>query len=354
MSAPPDPTPDPAPDPAPTEGPTPGAGAAPPSGRPWRRRLARAAAVLVGLPVLLIVVAQVRLRHVPWTVPEDQRPPALATGAFTPGPGAALRLRYLGISGYELTDGTTTLLLDPQPTRPSGLALLLPIDADPALAERWCPRADFVLVNHTHHDHGMDAGVIARRTGATVVGTQSTLNLARSRGVAPDKLRLARPGEPMRLGTFDVDVCSSRHTDIIVSNPMSGVVAPDAGRLFFWQYSQDGCVGFRLRSNGASVWFHPTSTWAPGELMGLPAATLILGINGEPMYGEKVRGILAECRPRRVLPTHYDNFLQPIEKGLALMPGLDYEAARQAVREAAPDAAWWALDYDWSVDLPPD
>ncbi|MBI2361860.1 MAG: hypothetical protein HYV15_00535, partial [Elusimicrobia bacterium] len=56
---------------------------------------------------LLVASAAVfRFRHRPY------RPPAFSSEA---GP---LRLRYTGVSGYELGDGKTTVLLDPVATRP--------------------------------------------------------------------------------------------------------------------------------------------------------------------------------------------------------------------------------------------
>jgi L-ascorbate metabolism protein UlaG (beta-lactamase superfamily) len=36
-------------------------------------------------------------------------------------------------------------------------------------------RADFILVTHTHYDHVLDVPYIATKTGATVIGTESTV-----------------------------------------------------------------------------------------------------------------------------------------------------------------------------------
>ena len=53
---------------------------------------------------------------------------------------------------------------------------------------------------------------------------------------ASELARVVKPGDHLTLGTFTVDVRSSRHTDIAgISQPMSGVIPPDAGSLWFWQ-----------------------------------------------------------------------------------------------------------------------
>lgn len=319
-----------------------------------RRRLLSLAGALVGVPVLAVLVFLVAVRHVPWTIPEAHRGPAELRTPLPAGQG--LSLRYLGVSGYEVTDGVTTILLDPTPTRPPPLALLSgPLSPDEALGAKECPKADAILVNHTHHDHALDVPPIALRTGALVVGSPSTVNLARSRGVPEARTRVVKPGQRLTVGTFTIDVRGARHADIAgVSQPMDGVVAPTAGPLWFFQYGLDETLFYRLEANGTSLWFHPTSTFAAGEVTGPPAPTLIVGVTGEAQTAAKVHGLLAEAKPRRVLPTHYDNFFQPWEKGLAKMPGLDLDAARALFVGADPGLAWVTLDQGERIFLPPD
>jgi L-ascorbate metabolism protein UlaG (beta-lactamase superfamily) len=318
----------------------------------WRRRLVWLIALAALAPVGLVMAAVGMFRHVPYQVPAEwtfQTPserPADQDGGLT--------VRYLGISGYEVSDGETTLLLDPQLTRPTVLGLWQgPLTPDEALLEA-CPKADFILVNHGHYDHALDAPALALRTGATVVGTQSSINLALARGVPPGQTLLAQPGQRLVLGTFTIDVRPSRHPAILgMPEPMPGVIPPDAGPLWWWQFTQDGALCYRLLAAGTSLWFHPTPTHE-GELNGLPARNLIMGVNGEPLTPGLAAEVLGEVRPRRVIPTHFDNFLQPRGRGLALMPELDLGAARDCVRGADPDVEWIVLDYDQTIWLPPD
>lgn len=307
--------------------------------------MARKLLLAASLPVLLLLGSLRHLRHVPYPIPVDVRAPADTTGG--------LRLRYTGVSGYELTDGKTVVLLDPTATRPTAWELITRrLRPDEALAAKVFPRADFILVNHAHHDHALDVPAIALRTGATVIGSRSVCNLALSRGVPPERVHEAVPGERLKLGAFTMDVRASRHVDLFGSKTLlAGTIPKDAGPLWFWQYTQDAALAFRLEAAGSSVWFHPTATFRKGELGGLSAGTLIFGVNGEPITADKMRAVLREAKPARLLPTHYDNFLQPLSKGLALMPGLDFEAARRAAAEAAPGLPWHVLDYGETVTL---
>ena len=60
--------------------------------------------------------------------------------------------------------------------------------SDTATIDRHITRADFILVTHSHVDHIMDVPYIARKTGATVIGHQSTINVVRASGITDDKL----------------------------------------------------------------------------------------------------------------------------------------------------------------------
>ena len=73
-------------------------------------------------------------------------------------------------------------------------------------------RADFILVHHSHFDHVMDVPYIAKKTGATVIGRESSTNLAAASGIGRDKLIAVRGGEDFQFPTFSVRVIPSLHS----------------------------------------------------------------------------------------------------------------------------------------------
>ena len=66
--------------------------------------------------------------------------------------------------------------------------------SDVAVIDAHIQRADFVLVTHTHYDHVLDVPHIALKTGATVIGTESTENVMRAYGVPEGQLITVRGG----------------------------------------------------------------------------------------------------------------------------------------------------------------
>jgi L-ascorbate metabolism protein UlaG (beta-lactamase superfamily) len=83
-----------------------------------------------------------------------------------------MQLRFLGHAAVELTDGETTVLVDPFLTgNPKAAASAEEVDATT------------ILVSHGHGDHLGDSVAIAKRTGATVMAVVELANEIGAEGV---------------------------------------------------------------------------------------------------------------------------------------------------------------------------
>ncbi|MBZ5623013.1 MAG: MBL fold metallo-hydrolase [Acidobacteriia bacterium] len=144
----------------------------------------------------------------------------LLLAAAYPVPATAqggLQLSYLGTAGWEITDGKIAILVDPYLTRaklrtpnddvaphdprPTVTANDV-VEPDVTAIDAHIKRADFILITHTHPDHALDMPYIARKTGAIVIGTESTANLARASGVPDRQLRSSRAARTCSLTGF--------------------------------------------------------------------------------------------------------------------------------------------------------
>ncbi len=123
-------------------------------------------------------------------------------------------LRYMGTAAWEITDGTTVILIDPYLSRifgpqPPGRPPFARTPGDTRPLYGWddiavpdvvtieshIQQADFILVTHTHFDHVLDVPHIALKTHATVIGTESTENVIRAYSVPEEQLITVRGGE---------------------------------------------------------------------------------------------------------------------------------------------------------------
>ena len=64
---------------------------------------------------------------------------------------------------------------------------------------------------HSHYDHAMDAPEVAKRTGAQLVGSQSTANIALGYGFPKDKLTVVGDSPNMHFGRFQITLLASGH-----------------------------------------------------------------------------------------------------------------------------------------------
>jgi L-ascorbate metabolism protein UlaG (beta-lactamase superfamily) len=139
------------------------------------------------------------------------------TGAV---PSGKVTLTYLGTAGWEIADGSVVILVDPylsrlriippgdfglQPNPEDHRPAVSPNDVlvtDTATIDRHIQRADFILLTHAHVDHIMDAPYIAKKTGATVIGHQSSINVMRASDVPEAKLLMVRGVKTTSSGSF--------------------------------------------------------------------------------------------------------------------------------------------------------
>ena len=72
-------------------------------------------------------------------------------------------------------------------------------------------RADAILIGHSHFDHIAEAGLVAKNTAATVVGSAHTVDIVTEEGVDPANTIICSGGETLQLGPVSVRVFPSLH-----------------------------------------------------------------------------------------------------------------------------------------------
>lgn len=286
------------------------------------RRVAVGAAALFALSVAWIAYAL------------NDRPSLAAYAGRTldapPSPGH-VRVTFLGVSTLLVEDGETALLTDGFFTRPPLLRTLAGrIEPDRNRIGRALERAGIrklaaVIVVHSHYDHAMDAPEVARRTGAPLIGSESTANVGRGWGLPEDALRLARSGEPLRFGGFRVTLVKSRHFPHGMA--MGEILRPLTPPARAFDYREGGSYSVLFEHDDGSLLVQGSAGWVDGALKPYRADVVFLGIGAlgnrddeykDQYWREVVRGVGA----RRVVPVHFDDFSRPLEEPLPLLPRL--------------------------------
>jgi L-ascorbate metabolism protein UlaG (beta-lactamase superfamily)/enamine deaminase RidA (YjgF/YER057c/UK114 family) len=251
-------------------------------------------------------------------------------GAERPAPGdEPLELTYFGTAGWRISDGTVVVLVDPYLSRLKYGEGGHPDDdrpafartdlawSDTALIDSHVTEADFILCTHSHFDHLGDVPYIARKTGAKVIGHETTNTILRAYGIPDEQLYTVKGGEDYQFENFSVRVVPGIHSalndklyyDSRRYDERTQLEAP----LRIEQFIEGGSLNFLARFHRHTVLAMGSMNFIEREFEGLEPDVLLAGINGSRLglYDYDRRLLTAAGFPPVVMPTHWDNFRYP-------------------------------------------
>jgi len=246
-----------------------------------------------------------------------------------PPAGASVVLRWLGTAGFAIEHAGHVLLLDPYLTRASvARCVLAPLRPDDAVAERLAPRADAIVLSHTHFDHALDAPAIARRPGERVFGSRSAVTLCRAEGVPEGQLQCVEGADPLlaEVGPFRFRFWPSAHSAFLFGRvPFPGDITDCSEVPLRTSAYRCGAVFSTEIEVGGRRLFHVGSAQLVEAGWRVPPVDLALacvaGWTSTDRYPERLMGALA---PARVLLHHWDNFFRGIDADAHAFPGMRF------------------------------
>ncbi|HSW07765.1 MBL fold metallo-hydrolase [Aquabacterium sp.] len=295
-------------------------------------RFAKRALLFLGVSLLVLALAVAgwltwQLHSRPSLAPyADRWLPALPAGAQAP-----VRMTFLGVCTVLLDDGETAILVDGFFTRPPARSVVFGRIAPDreiiarALARAGITRLAAVITVHSHYDHAMDAPEVARQTGALVVGSASTANIARGWGLPEDRIRSVADGDRLRFSRWQIEIIGSRHAPTAVTG--GSIDAPLKPPVRATRYAEGGSFSLMLRNGERTMLVQGSAGFVPGKLQGQRADVVLLGIGALGQQDDAYRAaywheVVTTTAPRRVIPIHWDDFLLPLDQPLQPAPRL--------------------------------
>jgi len=282
--------------------------------------LAVGVAVLAVAALVIVLMSRASKSARPKLTPEILARAAEAP-CLNPTGAPFIDASWTGIAGIRLelcgAPQPSTLLVDPYLTRHSVPELFFPVDADSPTLARAFPRADFIAVGHTHHDHFADVPDIAKRTGAKILGSRSTCNLAVAMGVDPTQCLAFEDQNPVQVGPWTIEAIPTPHALVWPGFvPFSGDVPPRPrdDRPWVWQLREGQMWSLIIRAAGRTLYHHGSAGLSDSQLQrvrGLQPDLAFVGIalrENTPDFEDR---LLDPLRARFVMPVHHDNFLGP-------------------------------------------
>lgn len=245
-----------------------------------------------------------------------------------------VEITWMGVTTLVIRSQETTLLFDPFFSRPiygqessteSGIQLASTIFDYEAM-----DTIDAILVGHSHFDHAVDVGPIAKGWGADVIGSQSTCLIAEAQGFDPEHCSLLSD-TPIEVGEFHITSARSPHwwsdiSSIGAFSSYSGIsdideisTAPNGGMYsivietphgnIFLQDSMDPIES----EDGSGIDFESSLTNLIHE-----RPIDLWAMCGDCLEAESDLMEYAEIiQPTHVMPLHWDSDMPSIEKGLS-------------------------------------
>ena len=269
--------------------------------------------------------------------------PYLALG-WKSGPTATattLRVSFLGVATLLLDDGETAILTDGFFSRPDRMQSFLgKVEPDLGNIARGLARAGVrlkdqpptpglsgkvaaVIALHSHYDHAMDAPEVARRTGAILLGSESTANVGRGWGLPDAAIRVATLGLPMQFGRFTVTLYPSLHaptgfTGGVIAQPLKPPVRAS-------EYKEGQSYAMLVQHDGRALLVTGSAGFVPGALNDVKAEVVLLGIGSLGQRSDAYRQdywreVVQASGAKRVIPIHWDDFWLPADQPMQPLP----------------------------------
>ena len=240
----------------------------------------------------------------------------------------AVTMTWLGVTTLLFDDGETQILIDGFFSRPTLAEALLarPVTSDAAtinyvLDDYRMRRLAAIIPSQSHYDHAMDVGAIANRSSASVLGSESTANIARGAGVPEDQIIVATDGGQYQFGNFTITMIESPHAPI-----GWGGAVPVAGSIDepleipapIWAYREGRSYSIVVEHPHGTTLVHGSGGYVEGELVGVQADVVMLGVAlldglGRDYTEKYWQAVVTTTGARHVFPIHFDDYTQPFE-----------------------------------------
>ena len=291
----------------------------------WSSAIAATLAVLTAAVVTWRWQYRGALEDLPWPIAET-----------LPGAEGRVSVTWLGVSSLLFDDGETQILVDGFFSRatPLEIATFRPLKSDIAtinyvMDEYRMDRLAAIVPVHAHYNHAMDAGRIANRSTALLIGSESVSNIARGANVPVVQSQTLANGESRVFGEFTVTLIESRHVPMAWSSgavPGGSIRRPLVQPASFWAYKVGVVYSVLIAHPSGTSLIQAGSGFEPGALSERDADVVFLSVaglaaNGEQYTTEYWQETVTATGADEVFAIHFDDFTRPFGQ-VELLPDI--------------------------------
>ena len=241
---------------------------------------------------------------------------------------------WFGVTTILFDDGDTQILIDGFVSRPTLFQALTrrPVESDYAtinyfLDEYRMRRLAAIIPVHSHHDHAMDIGAIGNRSSASILGSESTAQVARGAGVPEDQIVVAEDGFAYEFGAFTVTLLESNHAPIGLRGniPLPGVIEEPLmvpAPVTAWR--EGGTYSIIIDHPSGSTLVQGSGGIKESVLDDVDVDVVMLGTAmveglGKEYLEQYWQSTVTATGAKTVIPVHFDDYTKPFGQTI-LMP----------------------------------
>ena len=278
----------------------------------------------------IVIVATVVLLAALVTWAWHSRPDISDTGlhpvVVNAPPESAVTATWLGVTTLLFDDGDTQILVDGFITRPTLFESLTgrPVTSDAPMVnyvmnEFGMRRLAAIIPVHSHYDHAMDIGAIANRSSASILGSESTANIARGYSVPEDQIVVVEAGAHYEFGDFVVTLIPSAHAPIGFRGeaPLAGTVDEPLelpAPITAWR--EGGSYSIVISHPQGTTLVQGSAGYREGALDAVRTDVVMLGVGlleslGRDYAERYWQALVTSTGAKRVFPVHFDDQTRP-------------------------------------------
>jgi len=325
----------------------------------WLKYVKRAAATVVIIVVVVSIAAVLLWRDRPDLDAIDWPIPAVASAVNSD----AVTVTWLGVTTLLFDDGETQILIDGFFSRPSVAEILLglPVNNDAAMInyamnEFRMRRLAAIIPVHSHFDHAMDIGAIANRSSASIVGSESTAQIARGAGVPEDQITVVNSATTFEFGNFKVTLRPNSHAPLgwRGSVPLDGVIeAPLTMPQPVTAWRMGGAFTVIIEHPQGTALVQGSAAYKKYDFRDIAADVVFLGVAQLNSLGRDYAELywqhtVTASGSHSVYPIHFDDYTKPFGE-VALAPKVINNFEKTAIWLGEFRLRW---DSDTSLFMP--
>lgn len=261
---------------------------------------------------------------------------------------AGLELQWLGTAGFRFSYEDTHIYIDPYLTRPPMGPVMRARNLRPSPDKVFSqvPRADAVLVGHTHFDHAMDIPLIASQYRCPVFGSSSLRHLMGLWGV-PELAREVEHYKVYEVGPFKITFVPSVHSKLVfgLRVPAEGELTCDnLDELGSGAYKCGETYAIHIEVAGTTFYHQGSANLIDDAIRHRGVDYFLCGIAGRSYTKKFASRILSRLEPRVVVPSHHDNFFLPIDEPMGFSLNVNFARFLEEVHAVSADFKLRGLD----------